>query len=88
MINLTFTTQQMRNFLIKNDNYHIQVITVNYTYHEYHDKVVEETREIEIAYPKEIPLENFLANKNYSQLLEWSLSSVFSRELTNKLLNL
>jgi regulatory protein YycH of two-component signal transduction system YycFG len=85
---LTFTSQQMRDFLIKTDKYHIQIIPVTYHYHEYHDKLIEDTRQIEIAYPKEIPLDNFLANKTYSQILEWSLTSVFNRELQSKLLSL
>lgn len=88
MIDLAFTNKQMRDFLTKTNNYHIEIVTVNYTYYEYHDQPIEETREIEIAYPKEIPLDNFLANKTYIQILEWSLSSVFSRELRAKLLNM
>lgn len=88
MIQLHFTPHQMREFLTKSGNYNIEVIKVVYSYTEYHNKVVEEERELEIAYPTEIPLENFTSNKTYVQLLDWSLTSVFERELKAKLLNL
>jgi hypothetical protein len=88
MIQLHFTPHQMREFLKKRGNYNIEVIKVTYSYTEYHNKVVEEDRELEIAYPNQIPLENFTANKTYIQLLDWSLTSVFERELKEKLLNL
>lgn len=85
---LTFTPYEMRNFLTKTENYNIEIIDVTYSYNEYHNKVVEENRQLEIAYPKEIPLENFIVNKSYVQLLDWSLTAVFERELKAKLLNL
>jgi hypothetical protein len=88
MIHLSFTPYQMREFLIKGGNYNIEVIKVTYSYSEYHNVVREEERELEIAYPIDIPLENFTANKTYIQLLDWSLTSVFERELKAKLLNL
>jgi hypothetical protein len=88
MTQLHFTLHQMREFLTKRGVYRTDVIKVNYTYHEYHNKVVDVERELEIAYPAEIPLENFTANKTYAQLLDWSLTSVFQRELAAKLLNL
>jgi hypothetical protein len=88
MIQLHFTLHQMREFLNKTGNYNIEVVKVTYSYNEYHNKVVDEERELEIAYPKEIPLENFTANKTYVELLNWSLTSVFETELKSKLLNL
>jgi ABC-type amino acid transport substrate-binding protein len=88
MIHLSFTPYQMREFLIKGGNYNIEVIKVTYSYSEYHNVVREEERELEIAHPIDIPLENFTANKTYVQLLDWSLTSVFERELKAKLLNL
>ncbi len=88
MIQLSFTPYQMREFLTKGGNYNIEVITVTYSYSEYHNVVREEERELEIVYPNDIPLENFTANKTYVQLLDWSLTSVFERELKSKLLNL
>jgi len=88
MIQLSFTPYQMREFLTKGGNYNIEVITVTYSYSEYHNVVREEERELEIVYPNDIPLENFTANKTYVQLLDWSLTSVFERELKAKLLNL
>lgn len=88
MIQLTFTSQQMREFIGKTGIYNIESITVNYSYTEYHNRVVDEERQIEIAYPKEVPLKNFIANKTYIQLLDWSLSTVFEKVLKEKLLNL
>lgn len=88
MMQLTFTQQQMRDFLNKEQKYKIQVIKVEYSYRDYHNKVVDEIRDLEIVYPIEIPLENFTANKTYVQLLYWSLTSVFERELQSKLLDL
>lgn len=88
MIHLHFTPNQMRDFLAKSGNYNIEIIKVVYSYTQYHNKVVDEERELEIAYPIEIPLENFVANKSYVQLLDWSLISVFERELKDKLLKL
>jgi hypothetical protein len=88
MIHLSFTPYQMREFLIKGGNYNIEVVKVTYSYTQYHNVIREEERELEIAYPIDIPLENFMANKTYVQLLDWSLTSVFERELKVKLLNL
>jgi hypothetical protein len=88
MLSLTFSYHEMKEFLLKTDKYLIENISISYSYHEYHNKVVEDTKKFEIVYPKEIPLENFIANKTYAQLLHWSISSVFERELKNKLLNL
>jgi hypothetical protein len=88
MLSISFSSEEMREFLHKTDKYFFKVLKVSYSYSEYHNKVVDTEREIEILYPKDIPLENFLANKTYVQLLNWSLVSVFERELKIKLLNL
>lgn len=88
MITMTFTPKEMREFLKNTGKYEIETVSVQYSYTEYHNRVVDDVREVEIAYPIEIPVNNFIANKTYSEILKWSISSVFERELKNKLLNL
>lgn len=88
MIQLTFTRDEIIKFLNKTEIYNIETVSVPNTYNVYHNRVVEEEVQIEIVWPKDIPLENFLANKTYFQLTEWTLNSVFNRELKIKLLDL
>ena len=88
MVQLTFTRDEIIKFLDKTEIYDIKTVSVPNTYAEYHNRVVEEDVQIEIALPKDLPLENFLANKTFVQLTDWTLSAVFSRELKHKLLNL
>ena len=89
MIHLSFTSHQMREFLTKNDVYEIRTVEYYETYSQYHNRVVDEKRTMEIAYPKEIPFDNFIAGKtSYTELVDWSVTSVFERELKAKLLNL
>lgn len=88
MVQLTFTRDEIIKFLNKTEIYNIETVSVPNTYTEYHNKVVDEDVQIEIAWPKDLPLENFLANKTYFQLTEWTLNAVFSRELKYKLLDL
>ena len=89
MIHLSFTPHQMREFLTKNDVYEIRTVEYYETYNEYHNRVVEEKRTMEIVYPKQIPFDNFIAGKEgYTDLVEWSLTSVFEREMIEKLLQL
>ena len=88
MIQLTFTRDEIIKFLNKTEIYDIRTVSVLNTYTEWHNKVVDEEVQIEIAWPKDIPLENFLANKTYHQLADWTLNSVFIRELKIKLLAL
>lgn len=88
MVQLTFTRDEIIKFLNKTEIYNIETVVVPNTYTEYHNKVVDEDVQIEIAWPKDLPLENFLANKTYFQLTEWTLNAVFSRELKYKLLDL
>jgi regulatory protein YycH of two-component signal transduction system YycFG len=79
----------MREFLTKNDVYEIKIVEYYEAYNEYHNRVVEEKRTMEIAYPKQIPFDNFIAAKEgYTDLVEWSLTSVFEREMVEKLLQL
>jgi hypothetical protein len=89
MTHLTFTPHRMREFLTKNDLYEIRTVEYYETYSQYHNRVVDEKRTMEIAYPKEIPFKIFIADKSsYNDLVYWSLTSVFRRELETKLLNL
>ena len=89
MIHLSFTPHQMREFLTKNDVYEIKIVEYYEAYNEYHNRVDEEKRTMEIAYPKQIPFDNFIAGKEgYTDLVEWSLTSVFEREMIEKLLQL
>lgn len=88
MIQLTFTRDEIIKFLNKTEIYNIETVSVLNTYAEYHNKVVDKDVQIEIAWPKDLPLENFLANKTYFQLTEWTLNAVFNRELKYKLLDL
>jgi hypothetical protein len=89
MIHLSFTPHQMREFLTKNGVYEIRTVEYYETYSEYHNKTVDEKRTMEIAYPKEIPFDNFIAGKSsYTDLIDWSLTSVFERELKARLLKL
>jgi hypothetical protein len=75
MISIDFTFDEMRKFLSNTGKYEIEVIVLN-------------DSKIEIAYPKDIPLENFKHGKDYHQLIEWKILPVFKRELKNKILNL
>ena len=89
MIHLSFTPHQMREFLTKNDVYEIRTVEYYETYTQYHNRVVDEKRTMEIAYPKEIPFDNFIAGKEtYTDLVDWSLRFVFERELKTRLLKL
>ncbi len=89
MIQLSFTPHQMREFLTKNGVYEIRTVEYYETYSQYHNKTVDEKRTMEIAYPKEIPFDNFIAGKSsYTDLIDWSLTSVFERELKARLLKL
>lgn len=88
MIQLMFTRDEIIKFLNKTKTYDIKIVPVINTYTEWHNKVVDEEVLIEIAWPKDIPLENFLANKTYHQLANWTINSVFTRELKIKLLSL
>jgi hypothetical protein len=79
----------MRKFLIDSGKYKIDSIDYNYQYTEYHNKVVDEVRKIDVVYPIDIPLDIFISDKSYSELTrEWSTIAVFNRELKIKLLNL
>jgi hypothetical protein len=79
----------MREFLTKNGVYEIRTVEYYETYSQYHNKTVDEKRTMEIAYPKEIPFDNFIAGKSsYTDLIDWSLTSVFERELKARLLKL
>jgi len=89
MIHLSFTPHQMREFLTKNGVYEIRTVEYYETYSQYHNKTVDEKRTMEIAYPKEILFDNFIAGKSsYTDLIDWSLTSVFERELKARLLKL
>lgn len=88
IIGLEFTMEEMKRFLTQKGKYRIETISVPHHHTEYHNRIVEEMREIEIAYPKDIPLKNFIGNKDYNQISKWSLREVFGRELKETLLNL
>lgn len=89
MIDIQFSQEEMKEFILKESKYEIKSVTYTHTYTEHHNRVVEEERMIEIAHPTEIPLENFLKGKDDGYTLgRWSVESVFERELKSKLLNL
>jgi hypothetical protein len=88
MITLQFTVEEMRKFLTKNGKYEIQIVSVPHQWKEYHNRVMEGVRSIEIVYPTDVPLKNFIGNKDYTQMLKWSIPQVFERELKEKLLDL
>jgi hypothetical protein len=89
MILLEFSREEIIKFLTKGDIYEIRTVEYYETYNEYHNRVVDERRIMEIAYPKEIPFENFISNKTtYTELIPWGIQSVFNRELKAKLLGL
>jgi hypothetical protein len=88
MMQLTFTRDEIIQFLNKTEIYDIKTVSVLNTYTEWHNRAIDEEVQIEIAWPKDIPLENFLANKTYHQLTYWTLNAVFTREFKIKLLAL
>jgi len=89
MAALEFSRKEMIEFLTKDDIYEVRTVDYYETYSQYHNRVVDEKRTMEIAYSKEIPFENFIANKTtYSTLIEWNIETVFGREMKAKLLNL
>jgi hypothetical protein len=86
---LEFSRIEMVAFLTKDDVYEIRTVEYYETYSEYHNRVVDVKREMEIAYPKEIPFEKFIANKSTrTQLIEWSIESVFNKKIKTKSLEL
>ena len=89
IMTVNFTYDEMKKFILKNGQYQITTVKYIHTYKEYHNRVVEEERSIEIAYPSDIDIENFLAGKSErAHFDKWSITSVFGRELKNKLLDL
>lgn len=86
---INFTQDEMKKFILKNGQYQITTVKYIHTYKEYHNRIVEEERSVEIAYPSDIDIENFVAGKSdRGHFDKWSIQSVFGRELKNKLLNL
>jgi hypothetical protein len=82
-----FTPKEMRDYLVKR-GYLIHPHTVNIVFTEAHNRVVESELDINVVIPAEIPFENFIVNKDYTELRKWSLTEVFMREFKNRLLNL
>lgn len=89
MIDIQFSKEEMIKFILKNGQYQITTVKYTHTYTEYHNRIVEEERSIEIAYPSDIDIQNFLVGKSERVHFDkWSIQSVFERELKSKLLNL
>jgi hypothetical protein len=72
-MNIEFSKEEMISFLHKRQ-YRFKEIIIQW------NKVV-------IAYPEEIPWENFSAIKKEKDLLLWKLENTFIRELKHKLLS-
>ena len=54
---VNFTQDEMKKFILKNEQYQITTVKYIHTYTEYHNRVVEEERSVEIAYPSDIDIE-------------------------------
>ncbi len=85
---LEFSRSEMIKFLTK-DRYEVIIVDYYESCNEYHNIVVDRKRTMEIAYSREIPFDNFIANKTtYNDLIDWSIEAVFMREMKAKLLEL
>lgn len=57
----------------------------------YHNNTEEVERSVKLAIPNDIPYENFIKGKSLDNLApysEWTMSSVFNREIKKRILNL
>jgi hypothetical protein len=88
MITIDFTLEEMRKYLLNTGIYEIGIVKYTQAYTEYSNRILNTDKEMEIAYPKDIPLDNFINGKEYLQLSKWSIPTVFKREIKNKILNL
>jgi hypothetical protein len=74
MLDINFSEDEMTYYLLRTKRWEIAEVVAN-------DSTVK------IAFPSEIPFENFIVNKNDNQILEWEVTKIFKEELKNKLLN-
>lgn len=87
---LIFTTEEQISFLQK-----IGYEIVDYKWIEYvsvyHNDTEERERSIKLAIPADIPYENFIKGKLLDSMApysEWTMGSVFQREIKKRILNL
>jgi hypothetical protein len=81
-IQLNFTLDEISKYLINTGRWGIS--DVNYITIE---NKIEVLKTIKIAYPIDIPIENFIPLKSEIQLLEWEVTKIFEHEIKLKILN-
>ena len=88
MINLYFTDDEMKNFLIK-EGYTISKIKTWSSYNTYHNQVENNTLEIEVAHIGEInEFNNSEKEYRYDSVDKFKVKNVFQTVLKSKLLGL
>lgn len=87
-LQISFSIEEMSEYLIKTGRWLVSDVSYTHYEHYYHNRVEETQRSVKIAYPSDIPLENFTINKDEFQLLNWTVDKIFLNEIKQKLLNL